>query len=111
MKKTILVASGTWKNIPGDLILEVEDMASADWSQQKSKIGKPMQGKPRTIEEWKQRFGGLSGELVHPVGQHKFMFDLSPWANVDGARYLKLEWSFKATPPVPVGDPHYPKRS
>lgn len=110
MKKTIIVASDTWKNIPGDLILEVEDIAPADWPRQKDKGGKPMQGIPLTIDAWKQRFGGLSGELVHPVGHRKFTFDLSPWANVDGARYLKLEWSFKATPPIPVGDPRYPKR-
>ncbi len=111
MKRTIVVASKAWKNIPGDLILDVEDIDPADWSQQKSKIGKPMQGTPNTIDDWKKRFGGLSGELVHPVGQSKFLFDLTPWAHMDGKRYLKLEWSFKPEHPITPTDPRYPKRS
>lgn len=99
MKKIIQVETTVWRNIPGNAILEVTDFSPSEFAHLQS-VANPQDAlrnflkHPTTIGEWKQRFKGTQIYLKHPFSQKKFLFDLSPWANLPDSTYMFLDWKF-----------------
>ncbi len=84
MKQTIEIGTAVWRGRRGFAVLIVEDVASDD----------PQYQHASTISDYKQRFGGMQGQLRHPAGDLKFPFDLSPWSQFTDDTRLRLQWRF-----------------
>jgi hypothetical protein len=107
MKKKLVIGPYVWHGIPGELRVEVTAIDPADLANYKSPDGEAII--PQTINELKQRLGGMQGYLVNPISGEKFLFDLSPWSHLKGETYLDMLWSHKADQPIPLSDPRHPQ--
>ncbi|HLG74947.1 MAG TPA: hypothetical protein VKX46_00955 [Ktedonobacteraceae bacterium] len=84
MKRIIEIGATVWRDRRGFAFLIVEDAVPGD----------PQYQHAQTIGEYKQRFGGMQGQLRHPAGDLKFIFDLSPWSQLADDTHLRLQWRF-----------------
>jgi hypothetical protein len=97
MEKTILaVRPYVWENIPGHIVLFVNQLDPTD-----------SQGS--SIAQLKQRFGGTQREMEDPYTHGKYLFDLTPWLHLPEETRLQLQWGFKPEHPIPPDDPLFPK--
>lgn len=99
MEKKIIIGPYSWDGTPGMLSVEVTDVASNDWKDITAE-GSPA-GKPKTIKELKHQLGEMQGYLIDPIGNKKFLFDLTPWSNLDEETLLRMVWSFTPDHPIP----------
>ena len=80
MNRTILaVRPYVWENIPGHIVLFVNQLDPTD-----------SQGS--SIAQLKQRFGGTQREMEDPYTHGKYLFDLTPWLHLPEETRLQLQW-------------------
>ena len=97
MKKTFVVGqyaklnTFTQQKALCNLIIELSDIAVGDWKNEKNILtGKPL-NKARTVKEILASGHANHVTFFHPVSQQSYTLDLSPWASVDGNRYLRID--------------------
>lgn len=89
----------------GDLVVEVTDVAVADWKNQKHQLtGNPLPV-PQTLHELIAKCSATSNSttqvtLIHLISQQPFTLDLSPWQGVDPNSYMRIDygWVRKGVP-------------
>jgi hypothetical protein len=106
MKKTF-THEHTRNDIPGHVIVDITDVAPADFSNQKNAAGKPL-AKAVTLGSWRQRYK-TQVPLTTPFSPHQILVDLSPWSHLDDNTFMRVDIRF--VPSIPIGptDPRFPK--
>jgi hypothetical protein len=96
MRTTLVVRPYVWENIPGHIVLFVDQLD-------------PAHPQGSSIAHLKQRFGGVQRAMEDPYTHAKYLFDLTPWLHLPEETRLRLRWGFAPEHPIPPSDPRYPK--
>ncbi len=94
----------TGKKALGDLVVEVTDVAVADWKDQKHRLTGNSLSVPKTFHELIAQCSSTQSSstqsstnqvtLIHLISQQPFTLDLSPWKGIDPGRYVRIDYGW-----------------